>query len=56
MVIYSKAAAPRKCKLCSRDADLLRIPSVRAVVRKAGVSPSLAIVIATLAGLFVEGR
>jgi hypothetical protein len=40
----------------SRDAELLSTPAVRAITRRTGVSPALALVLAELAGLSREAR
>ena len=51
----------RKVMLCvpdlftwSRDTELLRHPAIRAITRRAGVGPALALVLAEHAGLLKE--
>lgn len=40
----------------SRETDLLKVPAVRAVARRVKVSPSLAAVLAELAGLAKDAQ
>ncbi len=59
----TRARSTRKAKPClpdlfswSRDVEHLTSPAVRSIMRRTGYSPSVALVIAELAGLVREGR
>jgi hypothetical protein len=56
MRIYIETRSKRKENLCSCDADLLAIPAVLAIRRRAAVSPVIAYVRAGLIGFTLEVR
>lgn len=57
MQTYSKTLSERKLNPClSRDAELVTIPAVRAILRRVKISPVLAFTLAALSGLNVEAR
>ena len=62
MPSYTKTRSKRNVKPCPtvfdwhRNAELLRLPAVRSIARRAHVSPFTAFAIAELAGLIREAR